>query len=76
MYIENKNLLQTIFFGIVTVLIGLIISEIFSSMQPELDEKCKEWNKYHVMELSLFIIGITLRMLLQNDSVRVYLLNK
>ena len=76
MYIDNKNFLQAIFFGIITVVIGLIISELFSSMQPELDEKCKEWNKYHVMELSLFTVGVTLRMLLQIDSIRPYLFDE
>lgn len=54
-------LFQALIFGIISIIIGLLISIPFQSFKPELPEVCKEWNKYYIMEISLFFVGFILR---------------
>ena len=50
---------QSIIFALLYVLIGSVvggvIGKLFSSSLPSV---CKEWNKHHVMEISLFFSGL------------------
>ena len=66
---------QASLFGVVTVLIGLLLSITLSSLKPELPTACEEWDKYYVMEFVLFFTGFLLRCLLINDMSRSYLYN-
>jgi hypothetical protein len=48
-------------FGILNILVGLVIAYTLKKlnlikMSPECED-CKDWNKNHVMELSLFLTG-------------------
>ena len=51
-------LIEGFFVGILTVIVGTIVGyvlgNIFSNNLPKI---CKEWNKNHIMEITLFIIG-------------------
>ena len=71
----NKNFYQAILFGVVTVLIGLLLSWILQSLKPELAKECEEWDKYYVMEISLFLTGFILRLLIGTEWGRQYLIN-
>tara|TARA_B000000557_G_C20789575_1_gene450364 strand:+ start:242 stop:481 length:240 start_codon:yes stop_codon:yes gene_type:complete len=55
---------EAIIVGIATVIIGsivgFIIGKFFSNNLPKI---CKEWNKHHVMEISLFLTGFILHIL-------------
>ena len=70
---NSKTFYQAILFGIVTVLLGLLLSYLFGSLKPELPQECEIWDKYYVMEIILFSTGFTLRYLLEADSTRTYL---
>ena len=69
----SKTFYQAIMFGTVSVLLGLILSMIFSFMKPTLADECKVWNKYYVMEVVFFINGFIIRYLMTNDTIRKYL---
>jgi len=71
----DSVLYQSILFGVVTVLLGLIFSMIFEFLKPELPKECENWDKNYMMEAILFAIGFTLRMLLNNKSVSTLLYN-
>ena len=71
----NKNFYQAILFGVVTILIGLLLSWTLQSLKPELAKECEEWDKYYVMEISLFLTGFILRLLLGTDFGKQYLIN-
>ena len=43
--------------GVLTVLVGYLISILVSSFIPDLPQVCKDWNKYNIMELTLFLTG-------------------
>ena len=73
---NTKLFYQAVLFGIVTVLLGLIMSVVFGSLKPELAEECEIWNKYYVMEVSLFFVGVVLRLLLNTDMANKYLLSQ
>ena len=51
-------LLEAIIVGLLVVIVGtfvgFIIGKFFSIPLPK---TCKKWNKYHIMEISLFITG-------------------
>ena len=52
------NIKKSILIGIITVIIGTIISFLLGdSLSVELPVICNSWNKYHVMEISLFFTG-------------------
>ena len=64
-----KIFFEAIVYGILAVIIGLIFTLIFKQFSFDLKEKlpdeCKNWNKYYIMEISLFVVGFFLRYSLQ-----------
>jgi hypothetical protein len=60
-------------FGVVTVLLGLILSMIFGFLKPELPAECEKWDKYYVMEVILFLTGFIIRYLLTHESIGKYM---
>jgi len=74
--IFNKSFYQAVLVGIVTVLIGLILSCVLQSLKPELSKECEQWDKYYVMEISLFLTGFILRLLMDTDWGRQYLASR
>lgn len=60
-------------FGILSVIIGNIIGFLVSLLlAADLPEVCKDWNKYYAMEVSLFMTGIILYLLTNNEMTRSY----
>ncbi len=68
-----KTFYQAIMFGVVSVLLGLILSMVFGFLKPELPKECEIWDKYYVMEIVLFLTGFILRYLLTNSTCTQYL---
>jgi len=73
---NTKTFYQAVLFGVVTVLLGLVLSMVFSSLKPELAKECEMWNKYYVFEVVLFFTGVVLRLLLEQPMGHKYLLEK
>ena len=65
-----KLLVEAIVVGIGTVvigsLVGFILSRFFKTNLPEI---CKEWNKNHIMEISLFLTGFVIHLLCEFTGV-------
>ena len=57
-------LVESLIVGAMTVvvgsLVGFILSKIVSSNLPTV---CKKWNKFHIMEISLFLTGVIIHLL-------------
>lgn len=70
---SSKTFYQAVMFGVVTVLLGLILSLVFGFMRPELPKECEMWNKYYVMEVILFLNGFILRYMLTNKNFLRYM---
>lgn len=68
-----KTFYQAVMFGIVSILLGLILSIIFGFLKPELPEECSEWDKYYVMEVIMFLTGFILRYLMTNQTIGQYM---
>lgn len=68
-----KIFYQAVMFGVVTVLLGLILSMVFGFLKPELPVECEVWDEYYVMEVTLFLTGFVIRYLLTNQSVSKYM---
>jgi hypothetical protein len=68
-----KTFYQAVMFGVVSILLGLILSAIFGFLKPELPKECEVWDKYYVMEIVLFLTGFILRYLLTNQTVLKYM---
>jgi hypothetical protein len=56
-YSSSKTFYQAIMFGVISVLLGLLLSMVFSFLKPVLADECKVWDKYYVMEVVLFMNG-------------------
>jgi len=70
-----KTFYQAVMFGVVSILLGLILSTIFGFLKPELPEECTEWDKYYVMEVIMFLTGFILRYLMTNQTIVQYMYN-
>jgi hypothetical protein len=73
---NTKVFYQAVLLGVVTVLMGLVLSVVFGSLKPKLAEECENWDRYYVMEIVLLFTGITIRLLLTTDMGKKYLLNQ
>lgn len=53
-----RLLIEATFVGLLTLVIGTIVSFIVSSLfKTDLPSVCKDWNKNFTMEITLFTIG-------------------
>ena len=73
---NTKLFYQAVLLGIITVLLGLILSVIFGSLKPELSKDCEIWDRYYVMEIVLFFTGVSIRLILSTDIGAKYLLSQ
>ncbi len=65
---------QAVIFGVITVIVGLFLSMIFSNLKPQLPKECEVWDKYYVMEVTFFFSGVILRYALEYTQVRSYVI--
>lgn len=72
---NTKTFYQAILLGVVTILLGLMLSVGFSFLKPELKAECQIWDEYYVMEVVLFFTGVVIRLLLTSDMGKKYLLS-
>ena len=55
----SKVLKEALFVGLLVVVGGTIVSKVIGGFfSSDLPPVCKKWNKYHVMEISLFLTGV------------------
>ena len=53
-----KVTLNSLYFGVLAVILGTITSALFSAFfSADLPAVCKDWNKHYAMEICLFITG-------------------
>jgi len=52
-------LIEAFIVGLIILITGLLISGHLQYLVPKLPDVCNDWNKNHVMEISLFITGVT-----------------
>ena len=71
-YTSSKTFYQAIMFGIVTVILGILLSLIFGFLKPELPKECETWDKYYVMEVILFFTGVLIRYGLDTEYGKMY----
>lgn len=65
-----KLLIEAFIVGIATVVIGTIIGFIIGrSISVDLPKLCKEWNKNHIMEISLFFTGFILHLVCEYSGI-------
>lgn len=73
---NTKLFYQAVLLGIVTVLLGLVLSVVFSSLKPQLSVECETWDRYYVMEVVLFFTGVVVRLLMDTNMGNKYLLSQ
>lgn len=55
--------------GIITIVVGYVITWILSNFSIEAKNVNKEWNKTHIMELSLFLTGACIHLLCEVTGI-------
>lgn len=73
---NTKTFYQAVLMGIVSILLGLVLSVVFSSLKPQLGVECEMWDKYYVFEVVLFFTGVLLRLMLETSISQKYLLTQ
>ena len=60
----KQLLIEAVFVGVALIVVGSIVGGIIAYiLSTDLPKVCKNWNKYHVMEISLFLSGFLLHIL-------------
>ena len=83
----SQLLIEAIFVGISLILLGNVVGFLVGKyyIKPELPSGCSEYNKYYVMELTLFLTGFFLHILCEvcglnrwyiSNSAAALLINK
>jgi hypothetical protein len=72
---NTKTFYQAVLSGVIAILLGLLLSLIFASLKPQLGAECETWDQYYVFEVVLFFTGVVLRLLLEVDGAKKYLLS-
>ncbi len=61
-----KLLVEALVVGVATVIVGSVVGFVVGKMiGSKLPDVCKDWNKKHAMEISLFLTGFTLHLLFE-----------
>jgi hypothetical protein len=69
-------LIEAIIVGIVILGVGAIVSLIISLIfKTDLPKICKNWNKNHVMEISLFLTGFFAHLFFEAVGLNKYYVN-
>lgn len=56
--------------GLLTVAVGSLVGYALSkAVDSDLPEVCKEWNKFYVMEISLFLTGVVIHLLCEITGI-------
>ena len=59
-----KLLIEAVVVGIGVVIIGTLVGYVVGKcLSIDLPKLCKEWNKNHIMEISLFLTGVIFHLL-------------
>jgi hypothetical protein len=59
-----RLLVEAISVGILNVVVGNLVGwSIGKFVDSDLPRICKDWNKFYVMEISLFLTGITIHLI-------------
>lgn len=70
-----KLFVEALIVGIMTVIVGNVIAflirkiNIFSVKLPDI---CKDWNKFYIMEMCLFLTGFSLHLLCEAFGINKY----
>ena len=59
-------IIEALVVGVVTVIVGTLVSwGLGKRLSVDLPPVCKEWNKFYVMEVSLFLTGVFAHLLFE-----------
>lgn len=65
-----KLLIEALVVGIATVIVGSIVGYSISLfLKSDLPKVCKDWNKFYVMEISLFLTGFLVHLISEFTGV-------
>lgn len=65
-----RLLVEAVSVGILTVLVGSLVGFILGkTVSTNLPKLCKEWNKNHIMEMSLFLTGVSVHFLCEITGI-------
>lgn len=61
---------EAVVVGIMTIIIGSVVGYMLGKLNKvELHEMCKQWNKNHIMEISLFFTGFFIHVLCEYSGL-------
>jgi NhaP-type Na+/H+ or K+/H+ antiporter len=66
----QQILVEAVTVGGLTLLVGAAVGFTLSYMPKPVDPK--QWNQYHVMELSLFITGVLIHLICEGTGLNKY----
>lgn len=66
----TKLIIEAIFVGVITVLVGYVAGYIVGRFEGrDLPQECKNWNQNYVMEKSLFLTGFIVHVLCEMSGI-------
>jgi hypothetical protein len=73
----QEAIIEAIIIGIILILLGWVsVYLVPTYFKIELPDECKKWNDKHAMEISLFLVGVLLRLGVEVTGVNKWYVNK
>jgi len=69
---DNKTvrlIIEATVVGIITVVVGYIVTWGLSQVNSQAKDVNKEWNKNHIMELALFLTGVCIHLMCEISGI-------
>ena len=61
---KSAILKEAAFVGLATIIVGSVVGYVLGKLNNvDLPKACKQWNKNHIMELSLFLTGFAIHII-------------
>ena len=64
-----KLVIESAAIGVLVVLVGLVVSYVVGMFHEGTKSACKDWNKNHVMEITLFFIGVAVHLVCEFSGI-------
>lgn len=60
---------EAVAIGVLVVVVGVVVSNLVGMFHNGTKTACKDWNKNHVMEITLFFIGVAVHLVCEFTGV-------
>ena len=75
--LDSGLLIEACIVGLIVVIVGVLVHMLVKNVKPVmLPKECSEWNKHHIMEISLFLTGAFTHVICELTGINQFYIDK